>query len=48
MSVPGQQLLQRVRSLMKEDKYNFLDENIETQIDKLADFTSRKVYMKNL
>ena len=40
MSVPGQQLLQRVRSLMKEDKYNFLDENIETQIDKPADFTS--------
>ena len=25
---------------MKEDKYNFLDENIETQIDKPADFTS--------
>lgn len=40
MSLPGQQLLQRVRSLMKEDKYNFLDENIETQIDKPADFTS--------
>lgn len=40
MSVHGQQLLQRVRSLMKEDKYNFLDENIETQIDKPADFTS--------
>ena len=40
MSVHGQQLLQRVRSLMKEDKYNFLDENIETQIDKPDDFTS--------
>ena len=40
MSLPGQQLLQRVRSLMKEDKYNFLDENIETQIDKPDDFTS--------
>ena len=25
---------------MKEDKYNFLDENIETQIDKPDDFTS--------
>ena len=33
---------------MKEDKFNFLDENIETQIDKPADFTSPESLYKKL
>ena len=33
---------------MKEDKFNFPDENIETQIDKPADFTSPESLYKKL
>ena len=33
---------------MKEDNFNFLDEKIETQIDKPADFTSPESLYKKL